>query len=109
MEIIRCTTDFATVVPHTAESVLGALKPPEAAEVALAKLAVMRSLRFDFEERALVTICRPDKPGRTWTGNILKALHGRYGDTRGFTPADLEIEAEMLGLDTIIWPMDNAA
>ena len=88
-----------------AEAVLSQLEPPEVADVALAKLAVQRSLRLDFNEEQHVKCALPPAAGRTWAGKIRYVLHQKYGDARGFENGDLETEAVMLDVDQVIWPI----
>lgn len=88
-----------------AEAVLSQLEPPEVADVALAKLAVQRSLRLDFNEEQHIKCALPPAVGRTWAGKIRQVLWQRYGGTEGFADADLENEAIMLDVDETIWPI----
>lgn len=85
--------------------VLSALQPPEVAEIALAKYAVQKSLRLDFNDDQHIKCAKPPEVGRTWAGKIRYVLHQKYGGSQGFEDADLENEAIMLDVDEIIWPI----
>lgn len=88
-----------------ADEFLAEIQPPEASQVALAKLAVQKSLRLDFTEEQHIKCALPPVVGRTWAGKIRYVLHQKYGNANGFENGDLETEAVMLDVDQIIWPI----
>ena len=77
--------------------------PAEEVPRALAKYAVQRSLRLEFTPAQHIRCASPQATGRTWTGCISQILQGKYGDSKGFTPADAELESIMLDLDEVIY------
>ena len=77
---------------------LSLIEPPRESERALAKYAVQRSLRLNFNAGQHIKSASPQAKGRTWGGMILKIRHQQYGDTAGCEVSDLETEALMLDL-----------
>lgn len=79
--------------------------PPEELERSLAKLAIQFAMENSFTPKNHVTCALPERPGRSWYGEIKKVRHQKFGTTEGFDPAGYEIEAICQDLDTVIWPL----
>ena len=85
------------------EEELERLVPPEQLERSLAKLAIQLVMEPSFTPSNHVACAKPERPGRTWYGEIKKVRHTRFGDTNGFDPSGYEIEALMRDTDEVIW------
>lgn len=73
----------------------------------VAKYMLLKSMGYGFTEYMTVKIARNDMPEHQFKGAIRKTLNGLYQGSEGFDEAELEITAVQLGVDEIIWPIEN--
>lgn len=99
----KIETGFTPEQRQWCEEELERLVPPEELQRSLGKLSVQIALEPGFTEANHVACALPDTAQRSWMAKIRKVRQTKFGDTKGFNPADYELEAMMQDIEDVIW------
>lgn len=74
----------------------------------IARYLVMSELQLGFTPDKMLEIARDEMDGYKFWGAVHKTWAGMTGNGNGLDLAELEIAAEMLGVDNDIWKPDGS-